>query len=231
MYILGCGNSSFIFFFLLLGEAWFHINLQAEKWLFCQVRKTYKNTISLRWRLSILYKTNITDTGTKTQVWKCYHSAGALRSITCFSPHHLGTICCTHSSISVSVLVLRSLKLDTALWCNLLSVKQKQRNISPDLLATLMPDMQGFFATLVQHHWLAFTLSSLKTPRFFSAKLCTSWSVFSLYCHMGLFSPCRILHLSLLNFLKFLPAHFCILLTVLWMALPISLSELSIGLV
>lgn len=36
-------------------------------------------------------------------------------SMTYSGPHHLGTICCTRSSISVSVLVLRSPELDTAL--------------------------------------------------------------------------------------------------------------------
>lgn len=135
------------------------------------------------------------------------------------SPYHcLGTSCCTHSSISVSVLVLRSPNRMQHFWCNLVSVTQKQRNISADLLAILMPDKQGFFTTLV-HYSLVVTLSSLRTPRFFSAERHTSWPVFSLPCSMGLFSPRRISHLSVLNFMKSLPSHFSILLTALWMAL------------
>lgn len=68
------------------------------------------------------------------------------------------------------------------------------RTISPELLAILMPDRQGIFAASV-HHWLAFSLSCLKTPKIFSVKLvlagqfsaCTvAWA----YCFPAGFCTC-----------------------------------------
>lgn len=59
------------------------------------------------------------------------------------------------------------------------------------------------------HYWLTFNLESIRTPKSFSVKLLPRQSAPSLYRYMRLFFPrCRIWYFPLLNFMRFLPAHF-----------------------
>lgn len=94
-------------------------------------------------------------------------------------------------------------------WCNCRSVKKKK--ISPELLRILIDQCSP-------------CCPSRPLGSFLQEKL-----VFSLHCCTDLFSPHRILHLSLLNFMRFLTAHFSALLTALWMALPVSILQLVKG--
>jgi len=67
--------------------------------------------------------------------------------------------------------------------------------------------------------WLMFNLVSTRTPKYFSVKLLFSWAAPSINQCRGLFLPrYRTLHVSLLNFIRLLSAHFSSLSRSLWMA-------------
>lgn len=104
---------------------------------------------------------------------------------------------------------LGSPKLDPALELCLTRAEQRGRITSLSLLAMLFlmqtRRLLGFCAARV-HRWLTVGLAS------FSARLLCGWSAPqppSLYWCMGLFLPrCRTSHFPLLNFMRFLYAHF-----------------------
>ena len=83
--------------------------------------------------------------------------------------------------------------------------------VSPSLLVMspqMQPRIRFAFVAAAAHCWLVFSLST-RTPRSLSARLLPSHTDPSLYRGLWLWCPsCRTWHLSLLNFIQFLLAHF-----------------------
>ena len=95
--------------------------------------------------------------------------------------------------------------------------------VSPSLLVMspqMQPRIRFAFVAAAAHCWLVFSLST-RTPRSLSARLLPSHTDPSLYWGLWLWCPsCRTWHLSLLNFIQFLLAHFSRLSRSLFLTCP-----------
>ena len=111
----------------------------------------------------------------------------------------------------------------------LIRTEERGRTGSLDLLTTLLLHPRKPWAFSATRH----VTGSQRTFMSFSAKLLYSQEAPSMYWCLGLFRPCcRTLHFPFLNFMKFLSAHFSILLRSLWMAAwPFGLSVAPLSLV
>lgn len=87
----------------------------------------------------------------------------------------------------------------------------------------MQPRIPSAFFAARPNCWLTFHLLATRTLRSLSAKLPSGW-----VANTGLFPPSAgILHLTLLNFIKFLAAHLASLLRTLWMVTGVSVTPPS----
>ena len=119
-------------------------------------------------------------------------------------------------------LVPGSPELDAALQTCLTRTAWRGRVTSIELLAKLclmQPRGLLVFFVVRTRCWLPVSLLATRTPRSFTAKLLLSWPIPSLSCCLGLSLPrSRTLNFPLLNFTRFLSAHFSSMPRSLWMA-------------
>ena len=96
--------------------------------------------------------------------------------------------------------------------CGLTSAEQRGRITTLHLLAVLcvmQPRIPFAFFAARAHSWLKFNLVSTGTPSAFSAKLLYRWVSPSVCWCLGLFVPrSRTLYFPMLNFMRYLSAHF-----------------------